>query len=318
MTSDTHFVGIDISQNRLDVHLLPSGQRLSVGRDRRGLAALLRALRVLEGDVALVVLEATGGLETCVAAALGRAGLPVAVVNPRQVRDFARALGRLAKTDAIDAAVLARFAQDIRPEPRPLPSDEQRRLDALVGRRRQIVGMLTAETQRSGQVEDPWMRRAIAGHLRFLRASLRALDAQIAALIEASPLWRVREELLRSVPGVGPQTSRTLLAELPELGALSPKKIAALVGVAPLNRDSGTMRGRRMIWGGRAPVRSALYMAALVASRFNARLRAFYERLRASGKAPKVALTAVMRKLLVMLNAIVRDQRPWSETPCNT
>jgi transposase len=318
MTSDSHVVGIDIAQKRLDVHLLPTGQRLSFARDDKGLAELISALTAAGGSIALVVLEATGGLEVLVAATLDRAGLPVCVVNARQVRDYARATGRLAKTDAIDAEVLAGFGRDLRPQPRPLPSKQQRALDALVGRRRQLVQMITAEAQRASQAHGSKVRSMIAKHLRWLRRDLRAIDAQIGDLIKASPLWCAREKLLRSAPAVGPQTSRTLLAEFPELGTLSGKQAASLVGVAPLNRDSGTMRGRRMVWGGRAQVRSVLYMAALVASRHNPRLRVFYERLRSAGKPAKVALTAVMRKLLVILNAMVRDNTPWRENPLHT
>jgi transposase len=308
------FVGIDIAQASLDVHLLPTGHHLTATPDPDGLDALVAALAEV-GPVTLIVLEATGGLEAHVAAHLAAAGLPVAVVNPRQVRDFARALGRLAKTDAIDAAVLARFAQDIRPEPRPLASADEQALRELIARRRQVVAMITAETSRRSRARTRAVRADLGQSLRTLRARLARLDKAIAALVKASPLWREREELLRSVPCVGPAVSCTLVASLPELGRLNRRQIAALVGVAPINCDSGTHRGKRRIRGGRAPVRAALYMAALVGARCNPPLREVYARLLAAGKPPKVALTALMRKLLTILNAMVRDHRAWSPTP---
>jgi transposase len=260
----------------------------------------------------LVVLEATGGLEAVLAAELAAAGVPVAVVNPRQVRDFARAMGKLAKTDALDAAVLARFAAAVRPAPRPLPDAAAVDLRALVARRRQLVEMLTAERNR---LRAAPARLRPETHVRFLRAALDDLDRDLGAAVRASPLWREAEDLLRSVPGIGPVVSATLLAELPELGTLGPKQLAALVGVAPLNRDSGARRGTRSVWGGRAGVRAALYMAALVGVRHNPPLRAFHARLRAAGKPPKVALIACMRKLLTTLNALLRHRTTWHTPP---
>ena len=302
-------VGIDVAKARLAVATRPAGEPWQVPNDAAGVAAL--AARLVALAPALVVLEATGGLERLVAAALVAAGLPVAVVNPRQVRDFARAVGQLAKTDALDAALLARFAEAVRPPPRPLPDAEQQALAALLTRRRQVVVLLTAERQRLGTVRVAPVRRRIEAHLVWLEGELAALDDALGRALRASPAWRAREDLLRSVPGVGPVVATTLLAELPELGALDRKRIAALVGVAPVARDSGLLRGPRLVWGGRGRVRAALYMAALVATRFNPIFRAFYARLLAAGKAKKVALVACVRKLLTILNAIVRSATPW-------
>ncbi len=256
------------------------------------------------------MLEATGGYEAALVAALAAAGLPVVVANPRQVRDFARATGQLAKTDALDAQILALFAERVRPTPRPLPDESVRALDALITRRRQLLGMLTAERNRL-LIAPPAVRRDVQQHIRFLERRIREADDDLHTAVKASPAWRVRDDLLQSVPGVGRVVSFTLLAELPELGRLSRKEIAALVGVAPLACDSGTLRGKRLVYGGRAPVRAVLYMAALVASRRNPVIRAFYERLRAAGKPAKVALTACMRKLLTILNAMARSGTPW-------
>jgi transposase len=303
------FVGIDVSKSRLDVGLRPSGEAFAVPRDGEGLAALVERLR--QEPVELVVVEATGGFEMVVAAALAGAGLPLAVVNPRQIRDFARATGRLAKTDAIDAAVIARFAEAIRPEPRPLPDAEAQLLGEFVARRRQLVDTIVAETNRRQRLTHP---RLIAGSdqvVAVLRAQLDALEAEIDAAIRRSPAWRERENLLRTVPGIGPATARTLIAELPELGRLGRREIASLVGLAPMNRDSGTLRGRRTIVGGRAPVRTALYMSIMVALRHKLPLHATYLRLRQAGKPAKVAIVACMRKLLTIANAILRDSRPW-------
>lgn len=261
----------------------------------------------------LIVLEATGGFEVTVAAALAAARLPLAVVNPRQIRDFARAVGRLAKTDALDAAVIALFAERIRPQARPLPDDAGRALAELLARRRQLLAMLTAEGNRQRQARDARLRRRIDDHCAWLRKELAALDGDTDQAVRNSPIWRENEDLLKSVPGIGPITARTLLAGLPELGRLSRREIAALVGVAPLNRDSGTLRGRRTIWGGRQTVRCALYMATLAATRFNPPIRAFWHRLRNAGKPGKVALVACMRKLLTILNALLRDRKPWQE-----
>ena len=267
--------------------------------------------RLRQPGVALIVLEATGGFETTVAGTLCAAGLPLAVVNPRQIRDFARATGRLAKTDALDAAVIAHFADAVRPEPRPLPDAQARTLGELVTRRRQIVEMMAVERGRRKRLTSRRMIKSVDRLLKALQRELSDLEEDLDDTVRGTPAWRETEDLLKSVPGVGDVTARTLIADLPELGTLDRKKIAALVGVAPFNRDSGTLRGKRTIWGGRANVRAALYMAALVASRHNPVLRRFYQRLVQAGKPKKVALTAVMRKLLTILNAIVRDQTPW-------
>jgi transposase len=303
------FIGIDVSKARLDAALRPGNESFSVNNDQRGIATLIKQLK--RPRVSRVVLEASGGYEIAAASELAAAGLPVAVVNPRQVRDFARALGQLAKTDAIDARVLAHFAELIQPETRPLPDAQSRELMALVARRRQVIEMLTAESNRHGRAAAN-LNRGIAAHIRWLRKQLTELDDALEQAIRRSPVWAEKARLLRSVPGVGSVTVTTLLAHLPELGTLSRRKIAALVGVAPFNHDSGKVRGSRAIWGGRAQVRAVLYMCALVAARRNPVLREFYARLRAAGKKPKVALTACMRKLLIMLNAIVRQQLPWN------
>jgi transposase len=303
------YIGIDVSKDRLDVHVLPSDDAFVVGRDGEGLAALIERVSLL--DPYLVVLEATGGFELTVAAALVAAGIPLAVVNPRQIRDFARATGQLAKTDALDAKAIARFAEAVRPEPRAVPDEQARALGELVARRRQVIEMMTAERNRRRQLTNRRLIKSVDRLLAVLLKELAELDRDVGEGIRGTPAWRERDELLRSVPGVGDIVSRTLIADLPELGSLDRKQIAALVGVAPLNRDSGKMRGRRTIWGGRAKVRSTLYMAALVASRHNPVLAAFYQRLVSAGKAKKLAITAVMRKLLTILNAIIRDRRPW-------
>ena len=258
----------------------------------------------------MIVVEATGGWESRVAAALAAASLPVAVINPRQARAFARATGHLAKTDRLDAQVLARFAEAVRPTPRPLPDEAAQELAALLTRRRQLVDMLTAEKNRLGQARGQ-VRAQIRTHITWLERQITARDTDISTLIRQSPVWRERDDLLQSAPGVGPVFSTTLVAELPELGTLSRQQIAALVGVAPLNQDSGTLRGRRTCWGGRAAVRTVLYMATLVATRCNPVIRACYARLVAAGKAKKVALVACMRKLLTILNAMLKHHRPW-------
>jgi len=303
------YVGIDVAKDRLDVHLRPSGEAFAVARDGEGLAELAKRLRVLAP--ALVVLEATGGIEVTVAAALHAAGLPLAVVNPRQVRDFARATGRRAKTDALDAAVLAHFAEAIRPTPRPVADERSRALGELIARRRQIVEMMTAERNRRARLTGRRMVESVERVLAALERELADLDADLDDTIRRTPAWREAENLLKSVPGVGDITARVLIANLPELGALDRKKIAALVGIAPFNRDSGRSRGKRTIQGGRATVRRALYMAALVACRHNPTLRDFHQRLVTLGKPAKVAIVAVMRKLLTILNAIIRDRKPW-------
>jgi transposase len=302
------FAGIDVSKATLDVGLRPSGEHWRTTNDETGISGLVKQLRTRAPG--LIVLEATGGLERLVVAALALAGLPLAVVNPRQVRDFAKATGRLAKTDALDAAVLAHFAEAIRPEPHPLPDDASQALAALVERRRQVVGMLIAEKNRYQQAL-PAVRPHLAAHIAWLEQALKDLDVELDASLRASPLWRERDRLLRSVPGVGPTVSLTLLAHLPELGSGSVKHVATLVGLAPLNRDSGAWRGSRTIWGGRRQVRAALYMAALVGVRHNPVLRSFYDGLLARGKPKKVALTACMHKLLTILHALLRDHTPW-------
>ncbi|MDP9474252.1 MAG: IS110 family transposase [Actinomycetota bacterium] len=302
-------VGIDVSKARLDVFVRPAGVAFGVANDEEGIDGLVA--RLAGEGAALAVVEATGGFERPVAAALAAAGLPVAVVNPRQVRDFARATGRLAKTDALDAEILARFAEAVRPEARPVPDEEAREFAEVLARRRQIVGMLTAEKNRLGFASTKPVKKRIEAHVRWLEKELIRTERDLDGTIEGSPTLRENEALLRSVPGVGPVLARTLLAEVPELGTLDRKRIAALVGVAPLNRDSGKLRGRRAVWGGRARVRAALYMAALVAARHNPTLREFYERLCAVGKPKKVALVACMRKLLVVLNAMLEHRAPW-------
>jgi transposase len=304
-----HFVGIDVAKDRLDVHLRPSGESFAVARDGEALAVLVERLRALAPR--LVVMEATGGYETIVASAIAAAHLPLAVVNPRQIRDFARATGRLAKTDRLDAAAIAHFAEAIRPPARPVADQEAQALGELVARRRQVIEMIVAEGNRRRRASQRRVIRAIERHLAVLQAELSELDGDIDGAIRQSPAWQADADLLNSVPGVGPVTLRTLIAELPELGHLTRRKIAALVGVAPINRDSGTMRGRRTIAGGRPAVRAALFMAALVASRRNPVIAAHYKKLRTAGKTAKQALTACMRKLLVILNAILRDRKPW-------
>ena len=267
--------------------------------------------RLKDLDPDLVVLEATGGMESSVASGLAIQGVPVAVVNPRQVRDFAKSIGRLAKTDALDARVLAHFAEAVKPEPRPLPDEQARQLSALLSRRRQITEMLTAERNRL-QSADSTVRRRLKVHIRWLERELSDIDDDLNTAIKESLLWRVKDDILKSVPGIGPVVSITLLSELPELGQLNRKQIVALAGVAPLNRDSGTLSGRRTVWGGRSRVRAVLYMAALVASRYNPVIRDFYTRLCAAGKPKKVALTACMRKLLLILNNMVKNEEKWN------
>jgi len=307
------WVGIDVAKATLDVQVRPTDQAWSVANDEAGIRTLLEHVRAAAPT--LIVLEATGGYELAVTSALAAAGLPVVVVNPRQVRDFAKATGRLAKTDRLDAAILARFAEQVQPTARPLASEDQHELDALLTRRRQLIEMLTAERNRLGQVfvkRGTRVKKSLKAHITYLERELRIADTDLGDLVRRSPVWRERDELLQRAPGVGPVLSLTMLAELPELGTLDRKAIAALVGVAPLNRDSGTLRGKRRIYGGRAPIRAVLYMGALVATRHNPVIRAFYQRLLAAGKPKKVALTACMRKLLVILNAMVRQRASWS------
>jgi transposase len=311
MSAAPVFVGIDVAKASLEVAVHGTAERWSVGYTEAEVAAL--GERLTTRAPTLIVLEATGGLESPLVGALAAASLPVVVVNPRQVRDFAKATGHLAKTDALDAAVLAHFAAAVQPPVRPLPDAATQLLTALVTRRRQLVAMLTAERNRLS-CAPAVLRPELQTHIRWLARRLTTLDRDLDQAIRTSPVWRTQEDLLRSVPGVGPIVARTLLAHLPELGTLSSKTIAALVGVAPLNRDSGQFRGRRMVWGGRAAVRAALYMGTLVAVRFNPVLRVFYLRLRAAGKLPKVALTACMHKLLTILNAMLKQQRRWDPT----
>jgi transposase len=306
-------VGIDVAKAELVVAGRPGGARWAVTNDEPGVRALVERLRA--EAPALIVLEATGGYELLAVAALAAAGLPVVVVNPRQVRDFAKATGQLAKTDRIDADILALFAERVRPPVRALPNAEVQALGALLTRRRQLLEMLQAERNRLGQVfgrgKQP-VRKSLTAHITFLERELRVADTELGDLIRRSPAWRERDDLLRSVPGVGPVLSLTLLAELPELGRLSRREVAKLVGVAPLSRDSGTLRGRRFVQGGRASVRAVLYMGALVATKRNPTIAAFYQRLLAAGKPKKLALVACMRKLLTMLNAMVRTGTAWA------
>lgn len=306
---DGIFVGLDISKDAVDVHVQPTGECFVAGTDEAALATVVQRVQAMAPT--LVVLEATGGYEIPVAAALATAGLPVAVVNPRQIRDFARATGHLAKTDALDARVIARFAEAVQPAVRPLPTAQAQMLSDLVARRRQVVDMLGAELNRHRQARAAQLQHRIAGHVTWLRQALGELDRDIAQLIRSSPVWRAQETLLTSMPGIGDVTAQALIADLPELGQLDRRRIAALVGLAPFNRDSGQWRGRRMIGGGRPAVRRALYMATIVALQCNPAIAAGYQRLVSGGRPKKVALVAAMRKLLTTLNAMLRDQRPW-------
>lgn len=302
------FVGIDVAKAQLDVALRPSGERRAVANDASGVETLVDWVQTLHPT--LSVLEATGGLERAVTSALAAAGLPVVVVNPRQARDVARATGQLAKTDALDARALAHFADVIRPTPRPLPDAQTQELRALLGRRQQLIGMRTAEQNRLAGTSARLMKD-IAAHMTWLNAGITTLDDDLETRLRASPLWREHDELLQSAKGIGPVCAHTLLLELPELGKLSRQQIAALVGVAPLNCASGTLRGRRTIWGGRAHVRTVLYRGTLVATRYNPQIKVFYERLLAAGKVKKVALTACRQKLLTILNAMLKHRTPW-------
>ena len=303
------YVGIDVSKDRLDVHILPQDEVFSVERNGKGLAALVERLGPLAPN--LVAIEATGGFEMTTAAAIAAAGLPLAVINPAQIRHYAQALGKRAKTDPIDALVIARFAADVKPQARALPDEMTQLLSDLVARRRQIIDMLQAERQREKRTAVRRLKKSLARLIAALEKELDALDGDIDDTVRGSPVWREKEDLLASVPGVGAQTARTLLAELPELGTLDRKEIASLAGLAPYTRQSGRWRGKSMIGGGRKSVRSALFMAALVASRHNPVLKAFRDRLVQSGKPKMVALIAVARKLLTILNAILRDKTPW-------
>lgn len=302
------FVGIDVSKEKLDVAVRPSGELMSFSNDEDGISVMADFIKPF--SPLLIVFEATGGLETASVGMLAAKGLPVVVINPRQVRDFAKATGRLAKTDAIDAHVIARFGEAVRPEVRPLKDEETKRLAALITRRRQIVEMITAEKNRLSRT-TPWTLKDIKNHVAWLEKCLKKADKNLNDLLRKSPVWREKNDILQSTPGVGPVLSMTLLSNLPELGALNRKQIAALVGVAPLNRDSGSFRGKRMIWGGRASIRSVLYMSVTCAIRFNPVIKKFYQRLRDAGKLHKVAMTACMRKLLVILNTMIKNRTCW-------
>jgi transposase len=306
---DGIIVGIDVSKDRLDIAVRPSGETFAV--ERKPAALELLAERLVALSPLIVALEATGGFEAIAAAALAGAGLPVVVVNPAQIRFFAKALGQRAKTDPIDAAVIAHFAEATKPEPRPLPDQQTQMLADLAARRRQLVEMIGAEGQRERRVTMPRIKKSIARHIQALTKDLDDLDRDIGDAVRGSPAWREKEDLLASVPGVGPVISRTLLAELPELGSLGRKQIAALAGLAPFTRQSGQWRGKSFIGGGRTVVRTALFMGAMVAKRHNPVLKPFFDRLVAAGKPKMVALIAVARKLLTILNAILRDKRPW-------
>jgi transposase len=310
MSTSAVFAGIDVSKANLDVAVRPVEVEWRSPNTDAGAKQVAARLKDLRPD--LVVLEATGGMEGTAASALAILGVSVVVVNPRQVRDFAKSTGRLAKTDVLDARVLAHFAEAVKPEPRPLPDEQARQLSALLSRRRQISEMLTAERNRLHSA-DRTVRRRLKVHIRWLERELSDINDDLDGAIKESPLWRVKDDILKSVPGIGTVVSFTLLSELPELGQLNRKEIAALAGVAPLNRDSGTLAGRRTVWGGRTRVRAALYMAALVASRYNPVIRDFYLRLCTAGKPKKVALTACMRKLLLILNSMIRHKEKWSD-----
>jgi transposase len=308
MNQTQRWIGIDVAKDHLDVYVRPSAELFQVPNTEAGITNLVERLAPLLPK--LVVLEATGGLEIPAAVGLSHAQLPVAIVNPRQVRDFAKATGKRAKTDALDAAVLAHFAEAIQPTVRTIANEEAQQMEELVARRRQLVEMLTAEKNRLGTVRGS-VRQDIEAHIEWMEKRLADLEAQLQQAIEQSPLWLKRVNLLKSVPGVGAVTSTTLLVNLPELGSLSHKQISSLVGVAPINHDSGKHRGKQFIWGGRAQVRAVLYMATLTATQCNPVIKAFYERLCQKGKPKKVALTACMHKLLIILNAMVKSATPW-------
>ena len=305
---DAKYVGIDVSKDRLDVHVRPTGEAFAVARDGEGLAALVARLTPLAPH--LIAIEATGGFETTVAAAVAGAALPLAVVNPAQVRHYAQALGRRAKTDAIDAEVIARFAEATRPEPRPLPDDATQALADLVTRRRQIIAMMVAERQRAGRLPKRF-KRSCERVVRVLEKELAALDDDIGTTVRGTPAWRAKEDLLASTPSVGDITARTLIAELPELGTLDRRKISSLAGVAPFTRQSGRWQGKSCVGGGRPNVRAALFVATMSAVRHNPTIRAFRDRLLAKGKPKMVVMVACMHKLLIILNAILRDRKPW-------
>jgi len=309
MDEEKVYAGVDVAKDSMDIAIHVSGEHRSFANDEGGIDQAVAYLKELAPT--LVVLEATGGIELPLAAALAAVRVPVAVVNPRQVRDFAKSTGKLAKTDILDARVLAYFAAAIRPQPRPLADAQTQELGAIVSRRRQLIGMLVAERNRFRSARGK-VRQHIQEHIAWLEKDLANIDSELKQKVQESPVWQEKDKLLRSVPGIGRVLSATLLAKLPELGTLNRREIAALVGVAPLNRDSGTFRGKRIVWGGRAPVRATLYMAALVSTRHNPVIKRFYQRLCAAGKAKKVALTACMRKLLTILNAMIRSHVSWN------
>lgn len=315
MSQEPIYIGMDVAKDQIDVALRPTGRSWSVQYDESGVSELVTQLCRLAP--ATVLTESTGGLELPLVAALATASLPVVVVNPRQVRDFARSTGQLAKTDRLDARILAHFAEAVRPPIRPLRDSDTQALGAILARRKQVMDILVAERNRLDRATTEVLPR-IEAHISWLKQELNDLDTDLRQRMRRSPVWREKDDLLRSVPGVGQQVSLTLLAYLPELGTLNRKQIAALVGVAPINRDSGSHRGRRSVWGGRARVRAALYMGALVASRRNPVLRKFYERLVQAGKPKKVALVACMRKLLIILNSMLRTGERWAPTPATS
>ena len=309
---DAIFVGIDVSKDRLDVHVRPSREAFAVTRDGKGLEELIDRLRALEPQ--LIAIEATGGFETIAAAAIAGAALPLAIVNPAQVRHFAQAVGKRAKTDPLDAEVIAHFAEAVKPPVRPVPDAQARLLAELVARRRQIIEMIVAERQREKRAAIARVRKGILRHVRMLEKELLDVDTDIGTLVRGSPAWREKEELLVTVPGVGNTLARTFLAELPELGSLNRREIASLAGLAPFTRQSGRWKGKSMIGGGRASLRAALYMAALSAIRCNRSLKVFYQRLLSAGKPKMVGLIAVARKILIILNAMLRDKTQWQPT----
>ena len=303
------YVGIDVSKDRLDVHVRPGEEAFAVARDGKGLEELVARLQAI--SPVLIAVEATGGFETIVAAALAGAQLPLVVVNPAQIRHFAQAVGQRAKTDPIDAAVIARFVEAVKPEPRAMPDQEARLLAELVSRRRQIIEMIVAERQREKRAENVRVRKSLVRHIKVLEKELPEIDNDIDTLVRGSPVWRAKEELLVSFPGVSNTLARTFLAEVPELGTLNRRQIASLAGLAPFTRQSGRWKGKSMIGGGRAKLRAGLYMAALSASRYHPQLKVFYRRLVTAGKPKMVALIAVARKVLTTLNAMLRDQKLW-------
>lgn len=303
------FIGVDIAKDSFEFAVYGDDRHFNMSNDETGIRQAVEQIQKLSPE--LLVLEATGGYEHPLVAALSIAKLPVVVINPRQVRDFAKATGHLAKTDAIDAAVLAQFAAVIKPDLRPIADADMLLLKEVVSRRQQLVEILVAERNRLGVAHNPSVKAGIQAHIDWLKKRLDETDGELRKQIEESPLWRAKDDLLRTVPGVGPMTSAALLANLPELGSLNRHQIAALVGVAPFNRDSGRMRGKRSVWGGRSSVKATLYMAALSATKWNPAIKTFYERLCASGKPKKVALTACMRKLLIVLNSMMKNNTAW-------